>query len=57
MTGPTGIDESGFLAGPVMVTNTHSIGVVRDAVVAWQVKTVKLFQRFSYPIVAETFCL
>jgi L-aminopeptidase/D-esterase-like protein len=55
MTGTTWIDESGFLEGPVMVTNTHSVGVVRDAVVAWQVKTGKLFQRFSYPIVAETF--
>lgn len=39
MTGTTWIEESGFLDGPVMITNTHSVGVVRDAVIAWQVKT------------------
>src|SRR5438045_2493025 len=38
MTGTAWIDESGFLEGPVMITNTHSVGIVRDAVVAWQVK-------------------
>src|SRR5688500_16734161 len=37
LTGTTWIDESGFLEGPIMLTNTHSVGVVRDAVVAWQV--------------------
>src|SRR5262245_22403512 len=36
MTGTTWIEESGFLDGPVMITNTHSVGVVRDAVIAWQ---------------------
>ncbi len=55
MTGTTWIDESGFLEGPVMLTNTHSVGVVRDAVVGWQARTGKLFQPFSYPIVAETY--
>lgn len=55
MTGTTWIDESGFLEGPVMITNTHSVGIVRDAVVAWQVKNGKLFQDFSYPLVAETY--
>ena len=35
MTGTTWIEESGFLEGPVMITNTHSVGVVRDAVIAW----------------------
>src|SRR5216684_1887933 len=39
MTGTTWVEESGFLDGPVMITNTHSVGVVRDAVIAWQVKT------------------
>ena len=34
MTGTTWIKESGFLEGPVMITNTHSVGVVRDAVIA-----------------------
>jgi D-aminopeptidase len=55
MTGTTWIDESGFLEGPIFLTNTHSVGVVRDAVVAWQARTGKLFQPFSYPIVAETY--
>src|SRR5262249_40819715 len=36
MTGATWIEESGFLEGPVMITNTSSVGVVRDAVIAWQ---------------------
>ena len=35
MTGTTWVEESGFLYGPVMITNTHSVGVVRDAVIAW----------------------
>src|SRR4051812_38821296 len=38
MTGTTWVEESGFLEGSVMITNTHSVGVVRDAVIAWQVK-------------------
>jgi D-aminopeptidase len=38
MTGTTWIEEGGFLEGPVMITNTHSVGVVRDAVIAWQLK-------------------
>lgn len=55
MTGTTWIEESGFLEGPILLTNTHSVGVVRDAVVAWQVKHGKLFQPYSYPLVAETY--
>ena len=55
MTGTTWVDESGFLEGPVMITNTHSVGVVRDAVIAWQVKHNAKFQPWSMPIVAETF--
>ncbi|MCG8578574.1 MAG: P1 family peptidase [Bacteroidales bacterium] len=38
MTGTTWVEESGFLEGPIMITNTHSVGVVRDAVVEWQIK-------------------
>jgi len=38
MTGTAWVDESGFLEGPVSITNTHSVGVVRDAVVEWMVK-------------------
>jgi L-aminopeptidase/D-esterase-like protein len=55
MTGTPWIDESGFLEGPVMLTNTHSVGVVRDAVVAWQHERRTMFQAFTYPVVAETF--
>ena len=39
VTGTTWIDESGFLEGPILLTNTHSVGVVRDAIVAWQART------------------
>src|SRR5579885_2236636 len=38
MTGTTWVEESGILDGPVMITNTHSVGVVRDAVIAWRIK-------------------
>ncbi len=55
MTGTTWIEESGFLEGPVMITNTHSVGTVRDAVIAWQMKKQgKTFQPWSLPVVAET---
>jgi len=55
MTGTHWLEESGFLEGPVMITNTHSVGVVRDAVVGWQARNGKMFQRYTYPIVAETY--
>ena len=54
MTGTTWIEEAGFLEGPVFITNTHSVGVVRDAAIAWSVKHGKLFQPWSLPVVAET---
>jgi L-aminopeptidase/D-esterase-like protein len=54
MTGTAWIDESGFLEGAVMITKTHSVGIVRDAVVAWQVEKNKLVQPWSMPVVAET---
>src|SRR5262249_36143857 len=38
MTGTAWVDESGFLEGPIIITNTHSVGVARDAVIAWRVK-------------------
>jgi D-aminopeptidase len=53
MTGTTWLEESGFLAGPVMVTNTHSVGIVRDAVIEWLLKKGFAFD-WSLPIVAET---
>lgn len=57
MTGTAWIEESGFLEGPILLTNTHSVGVVRDAVIAWKTR-----QRspdspnvsWSLPVVAET---
>jgi D-aminopeptidase len=55
LTGTTWIEESGFLEGPIMLTNTHSVGAVRDAVVAWQVRRGALFQPYSYPVVGETY--
>jgi D-aminopeptidase len=54
MTGTTWIEEAGFLEGPVFITNTHSVGVVRDAAIAWSVKHNKQFQPWSLPVVAET---
>jgi L-aminopeptidase/D-esterase-like protein len=57
MTGTTWVQESGFLYGPVMITNTHSVGVVRDAVIAWQLKygtSLPLEDWWSLPVVAET---
>jgi L-aminopeptidase/D-esterase-like protein len=53
MTGTTWIEESGLLEGPVMITNTHSVGVVRDAVVEWLVKRDPNIS-WSLPVVAET---
>jgi D-aminopeptidase len=55
MTGTTWIEESGFLEGPVMITNTHSVGLVRDAVIAWRVRSKQMAQAFSLPVVAETY--
>jgi len=57
MTGTTWVEESGFLAGPVMITNTHSVGVVRDAVIQWRVSHGKEGPDddwWSLPVVAET---
>ena len=57
MTGTTWLEESGVLDGPVMITNTHSVGVVRDAVIAWRIKQAPPDEEgysWSLPIVAET---
>jgi L-aminopeptidase/D-esterase-like protein len=62
MTGTTWIEESGFLEGPVAITNTHSVGVVRDAIIEWQ-HSNSLFNPppdepdvfWSLPVVAETY--
>src|SRR2546427_2024024 len=55
MTGTTWVEESGFLWGPVMITNTHSVGVVRDAVIEWVVRRGRMQgDEWSLPVVAET---
>jgi D-aminopeptidase len=57
MTGTHWVEESGYLEGPIMITNTHSVGVVRDAVIAYQVKQGSVGPRanlWSLPLVAET---
>lgn len=55
MTGTTWIEESGFLEGPISITNTHSVGTVRDAIIDWQVKRSTAFQSWLLPVVAETY--
>jgi len=54
MTGTTWLEEGGFLEGPVFITNTHSVGVVRDAAIKWSVEHGYLRQPWSLPVVAET---
>lgn len=57
MTGTAWVEESGFLEGPIVLTNTHSVGVARDAVIAWRIKhgsADKTGYWWSLPVVAET---
>ena len=54
MTGTAWVEESGFLEGPVSITNTHSVGVVRDAVIEWMIRRPSA-QPWALPMVAETF--
>jgi D-aminopeptidase len=57
MTGTAWVDESGFLEGPIVITNTHSVGVARDAVIQWRVKHGAADVAgywWSLPVVAET---
>jgi L-aminopeptidase/D-esterase-like protein len=57
MTGTAWVEESGFLEGPVMITNTHSVGVVRDAVIRWRIEhggADATGYWWSLPVVAET---
>jgi D-aminopeptidase len=57
MTGTAWIDESGQVEGPILLTNTHSVGVVRDAIIAWRVRAGGADSSgywWSLPIVAET---
>src|SRR5438270_2625086 len=54
MTGTTWLQESGILEGPIAITNTHSVGVVRDAILQWQVARPGL-QPWGLPVGAETY--
>jgi D-aminopeptidase len=58
MTGTTWVTESGFLETPIMITNTNSVGVVRDAVLKWYVDKDWYSGEdwwYTYPVVAETY--
>lgn len=55
MTGSQWVDESGILYGPIAITNTHSAGVVRDAVIRWQKRFHANESWFGLPVVAETY--
>jgi D-aminopeptidase len=54
MTGAAWVEESGLLSSPIMITNTHSVGTVRDSVIQWQLKHKRMTQPWSLPVVAET---
>jgi len=54
MTGTTWVEESGLLDGPIGITNTHSVGVVRDATIKWGLEHNMARQPWSLPVVAET---
>jgi L-aminopeptidase/D-esterase-like protein len=57
MTGAAWVEESGFLEGPIVITNTHSVGIARDATIAWRIKhgaADKTGYWWSLPVVAET---
>lgn len=54
MTGTTWLQEGGLLEGPIGITNTHSVGVVRDAILQWQVGKPGM-QPWGLPMVAETY--
>ena len=66
MTGTHWVDDSGFLHGPVMITNTNSVGVVRDTTARWMIEHdcfPPMYKEgreipglgFFYPVVGETF--
>jgi L-aminopeptidase/D-esterase-like protein len=60
MTGTIWIEESGFLEGPVAITNTHSVGIVRDSLIAWEIENqmydpISAGVFWALPVVAETY--
>ena len=54
MTGSAWVEEGGMLEGPIGITNTHSVGIVRDTIIQWQVERDAIFQKWSCPLVTET---
>jgi D-aminopeptidase len=56
MTGTSWVEESGYIETPICITNTHSVGTVRDALISWQVER-KLFNEedASLPVIGETY--
>jgi L-aminopeptidase/D-esterase-like protein len=54
MTGTTWVEESGLLEGPIGITNTHSVGVVRDSTIKWELDHKMSRQPWALPVVAET---
>ncbi|MFL5492811.1 MAG: P1 family peptidase [Gemmatimonadales bacterium] len=55
MTGTAWIDDYGILAYPVALTNTNSVGIVRDAVIEWARERLGDAFYCCLPVVAETF--
>jgi len=54
MTGSAWVEEGGFLESPIGITNTHSVGIVRDTIIKWQVERGTAFQDWLCPLVSET---
>ena len=54
MTGTHWVDEGGLLGGPIMITNTYSVGLVRDSVNSWFLKVLKQDISWHQPVVGET---
>ncbi|MDH5525720.1 MAG: P1 family peptidase [Nitrospirota bacterium] len=54
MTGTVWVAESGFLEGPVVLTNTHSVGTAHQALIAWGQRRFPGTEAYSLPVVAET---
>ena len=54
ITGAAWVEEGGFLEGPIGITNTHSVGIVRDTIIQWQAEHDAIFQKWSCPVVTET---
>lgn len=54
MTGAAWVEEGGLLEGPIGITNSHSVGIVHDTIIKWQVANDVMYQQWSLPVVAET---